>query len=592
MEFKDRLQKAMQDQGISNYNALLIDIMEYNGEKNVAQKVLKQKGNFSKMIKGERDFPMDYIIAMEKILKKPLVYLMYGDYAEEKVPYKLRNLEYYASMNQYDKYLEMDKCRDAGGHLIIDNFDEYGKGFFDYLLQYCADEGIRYLVENHNFRYDIMQDAFVKNQENGSFFYIRKDSWKGIVDLLIKNKRYKLILEIFNVFDIVYQANKYYSKERTIYYQDEFLDVLINADDFLNELLVTKECVIKDFYPNKIGKAYEDETVELVCPLLTPILCRLIERYDEGQHENTIIKVLNYAIEKNKKMLSFLSKENKKGLFSGGLRFSDGNEGLILDGWNVVGNMVIYSYPIDPGLPTGIKEKLSVIIEQMEEIVFSERILWNGKRTKQYRIINNEYILTNKTRNDNMYEMYRIMNGIDCPFIPRYVETKDGIDKFAYIKGENRSPSTKEELMSVVDSLREIHKLCKEQLNGKIYVHGGDLADSFVFGEEGLKGIISWENCYIGDAEEDIIALIDSYFYMQWNYDHAYNSIYETIKEIVERYDDKTVKHGFGEKMQQYWKIQKENLDKSAPNYSFLYCNTRMKEAFTELYFDKLNSLN
>ena len=144
MTQKERIRKLMKIQGIENDNQLLAKIHRYLKERNsCSDYVENNKGNFSKMISGERNFPQKYIVAIEKILKTTILYIIEGE-EEKSKEFKHEGLAFTAFKNNYDDYSKLDRIENINSRSILFGVDEYGKKILDYIIMYDSVEGIRY----------------------------------------------------------------------------------------------------------------------------------------------------------------------------------------------------------------------------------------------------------------------------------------------------------------------------------------------------------------------------------------------------------------------------------------------------------------
>ena len=78
-DISDKLDELIKKNGFGNRDNLLIKIFIELGRDNPYEAMEKNKGNFSKMVRGARGFPMDYIITMEKLLKVSFANIVYGE---------------------------------------------------------------------------------------------------------------------------------------------------------------------------------------------------------------------------------------------------------------------------------------------------------------------------------------------------------------------------------------------------------------------------------------------------------------------------------------------------------------------------------
>ncbi|MFA6662274.1 MAG: hypothetical protein WCS56_04500, partial [Bacilli bacterium] len=131
-----RLQEKLQKIGITQKGLLLYAYRElkrrdpkHNGYDEY-EKAENEKGNFTKFLNGDRNYRSDILIIMEEKLELPMCYI----FNDEKVEpiFKNKGLRYIASLNQYDKFVELEE-ESSKGSKVIENWDEYDKNILEYI---------------------------------------------------------------------------------------------------------------------------------------------------------------------------------------------------------------------------------------------------------------------------------------------------------------------------------------------------------------------------------------------------------------------------------------------------------------------------
>lgn len=153
MEQKEKNKRFNEKKGIESDKELLtmiLENMDYKGS--FSDFVERKKGNFSKMLSGKRKFTYDYIIAMEKIFKVPMAFIV-EDISYEQKQFTKKGLQYVAITNTYGQFVSLGNDKNKSGSLVIYNLDEYGKTLIDYIIEYDAVEGVRYLYKEHQLKY-------------------------------------------------------------------------------------------------------------------------------------------------------------------------------------------------------------------------------------------------------------------------------------------------------------------------------------------------------------------------------------------------------------------------------------------------------
>ena len=140
---KSNIDHYMELKGIRKYSHLLIDIARELGMKGqeAYEFADKEKSNFSKMLKGERPLKYDFIIPLEKIFGISLARLLYQDayklpVEKGNVPFN-KGFRYYAYLDDPQLYKdEFDVLLANDGRSILNQTDEFGKTFLDYVVEY------------------------------------------------------------------------------------------------------------------------------------------------------------------------------------------------------------------------------------------------------------------------------------------------------------------------------------------------------------------------------------------------------------------------------------------------------------------------
>lgn len=156
---KDNIDHYMKLKGIGTYSELLFDIAKelgIKGEK-IYEFVKKEKSNFSKMLKEERPLKYEFIIPLEKIFGVSLARLLDEDAyklptEKDNVPFD-KGFRYYAYLDDPKLYEEeFDLIRTKDGKSILTQTDEFGKTFLDYVAEYHAVNGVRYLYNAYGIK--------------------------------------------------------------------------------------------------------------------------------------------------------------------------------------------------------------------------------------------------------------------------------------------------------------------------------------------------------------------------------------------------------------------------------------------------------
>ena len=158
-DLKKNIDHYMNLKGIKMYSHLLVDIAHELGIKgqDTYEFANREKSNFSKMLKGERPLKYEFIIPLEKIFGVSLARLL--DENAYKLPVEKDNVpfdkgfRYYAYLDDPKLYKEeFDLLLTKDGEPIISQSDEFGKTFLDYVIEYRAVNGVRYLHDKYGIK--------------------------------------------------------------------------------------------------------------------------------------------------------------------------------------------------------------------------------------------------------------------------------------------------------------------------------------------------------------------------------------------------------------------------------------------------------
>lgn len=583
---KRRFDELLERNGIKTQVALLRKMSKFINDDNSIDSydwAEKQKGNFNKMIKDERPFPQEYIIAMENVLRTSIAYLFDGE--EISISnYRNAGIRYAASVGTRKAYNNLAKETDREGEPIIFGTDEYEKSLIDYIIEFQSIEGIRFLVENYGLRFNVINNMFSAKESS----YIGITNYETapylIADLICKNDDAKTFNAIFDAFEIPFLV---WDEDRVVFYKDKFLDIILKSDKVLLSLCNKK------YLSNNAGNLdFVDDFVNKSRCYLNPILNKLLERAIETELYDKASLIMDYGKEFNEKQIDFLIENN---CLKDGKVIVEEN-GYIRLGTARQGSMLIYKKTINPDIPQEIKVKIKAIQQQIEELKYLPEIKDNWKVNYKANIVG-DVVYKKSSKNQIEYEMMEYMQNNNFIMVPKYIGTdiEENIDKFSYIEGKvSEYPRTIDNntLTDVVKFLRDFHRISQKKLGyGKTYIHGDLNTKHLVFNEGKLTGVIDWELCYIGNVEDELIDLI-----LEWtdisSYIRRNERVFETIKNVLEVYEaDDEILKGFADKMKNRINTRIENLTKDISNYEYMYETLHHALTFVELYKDRLDSM-
>lgn len=582
---KRRFDELLERNGIDAQVTLLRKMSKYINTDNAISSYEwadKNKANFSKMVKGDRPFPQDYIIALENVLRTSIAYLFDGEESVSVPTYRNSGIRYAAFVGTRQSYEELEKETTRNGESVLFNSDEYNKMLVDYIIEYQSIQGIIFLYEKYGLYFNAINNMFDLSESHHFYVSNYETAPYLIADLICKNNEGKLFKDIFNGFQLL----NCYIDDRCVLLKDKFLDSILKSKNVVKAL---QEAYSIKFTDVNRGLWLSEEDVQEGL-FANPILQKLLERAVEEKLFDIAKDVIDYAQQFNSEQIEYLKanciiKEK-------GVRFDE--IGNIVIGHTKKGNMINYDKPIDPTLSKEIILGLKKLQQQIEEIKYIPEVLENGSLVLKARIVDGK-VLKKSSRNKIEYEMMQFMQERNFVMIPRYLGTEDDVDMFSYIDGKVAEyPRTigNDALIEVVKFLKEFHRISQERLGyGKTYIHGDLNTKHLVFNEGKLTGVIDWESCSIGNIEDELIDLI-----FEWtdisSYIRRNERVFETIKNILKTYeaDDKTL-NDFSDKMKDRIQNRICNLSKDIPNYEYMYETLHHALTFVELYKEKLDSM-
>lgn len=584
MDIQQRIDKLMKQNNIDTYITLLRKIFKCSvrdESKTDVQWATNQKSNFTNMLKGKRPFTVEMILGLEHVLNTSMDSIINDLPYKER--YQPRGLEYTVACDDFSEYLKLDGETDDEAVNILRNTDEYNKSLLDYIIKYRSVNGIRFLCEKHNFFFNPMNNMFNADSSMPIICGNYDSAPMEIAKLLAEKEETDLFIEIFDPF---YETSRYVDTDRYLYNKKEFVRTVLTSGKVLQKMLSSKEIPIKDANRGLVSYGYDFDDVSFINPLLMLLLQEAV-----NQSNYTYIKqIVDFGRDFNKKQLQFIQERRSEKQLKN-IRVDD--SGCLSDGAIKIGNLLVYSEPIDPTLPDKVKILLNDLTAQKEELELLPEIDYDGGVHKVFKIKDN-YVLKKSSNNPVEYEMLGYMKSKGFSKVPEFYETKDEVDKLSYIQGETfkyKQGRTDEKLDSLIRFLKEFHSISEQKLGkGNAYLHGKYDNEDIVYDGENVKAVINWDNCYIGNPYEDLVEII-----FEWtdisSYIRRNDRVLRSIRKILKIYcGDETSESDFAQIMKDYLEKKLERIDKSANNYSWWYETIKHAETFVDLYEDKLNN--
>lgn len=296
--FQKNIDKYMDLKGIKYYSNLLIMIGKKMGmnQQQAMEFSKKEKSNFSKMLKGERPLKIEYVAPIEEILGVPLAKIIneknYNvSINKDDIPF-IKGFRYYAYYDELNLYDELDELVDINGEYFLNNSDEFNRFFLDYLIEYKAYNGLRFLVEKHNFHSTGFNGNNYINDENYFAFSSRIIE---IAKFVINSNDVELFNKVYDVKDYAEYLLKYHIKgESCLYNNKEFIETIVNNSNIYDMLFKNVSLEFKTI--NKYVSNFEKDTsqINVVNPLINFVLDYCLEHIEK--YKKQAKEILKFAI--------------------------------------------------------------------------------------------------------------------------------------------------------------------------------------------------------------------------------------------------------------------------------------------------------
>lgn len=307
INLKNNLDRYMQIKGIKMYSHLLIDIAHQLGIRGENAYIFaeKEKANFSKMLKGERPLKYEFIIPLEKIFGVSLARILDENaykfpIEKENIPFN-KGFRYYAYLDDPDLYKnEFDKLLAKDGKSILNNTDEFGKTFLDYVVEYRAVNGVRYLHDEYGISLKWHYNHFDFKKEKG-IIWCNFENAIEFTRLVASMNDAELFNDIYDSYNMFF-TNGHYGGSDSIFYQPDYLEILLDNETIFHSLLTIKKYDLK---LGNIGKR-KDETDVLTYHSINPILnnCLNYTLKHLDKYKSQAIEILKFGVDHNRKIAS------------------------------------------------------------------------------------------------------------------------------------------------------------------------------------------------------------------------------------------------------------------------------------------------
>lgn len=530
--------------------------------------------NYYTMIEGtSRDFPREYIIALEKVLDMKYIDMI-NPLVDDKPKLQYDSLRSIAFANDYEKTKEF-ALKTANDDQIIFNSDEYNKFFIDYIIEYKAINCLRYIVETDNIRLGFNDNFTSDNGRNHLFTYRSHEQLPiEIANLICEFDDAELFNRMFDSFSSIRFSS---FDNKNVYEEEGFAKGILRTNKILESLFEVKELDIDKV--NSIHGASFDRKGKYANMLLNTIL--KVGMKDPLKYEEVLVKILNKAYYINRDIVNFLKQYEDQ--------FKIDDKGFVKVDWIVYGQVIKYTLPVLPESPMAVRRALMNIDKPLVELEAKESKRY-GRRV--FQVIDNKVYIT-ASNNDVQYEMMKYMNDKQFSYIPHFyehdVDTNIDIIEFKQpIETAFYYTIDKEQVADIALFLKEFHKLSEEKLGkGKTYLHNALLYSNCSFKNGVLDAVTDWKNCSIGNPLDDILFVLFTWTGMS-NANRFKQEVLEKIKVFVENYElDESIK--LGDELNLYLNNFLKKLNKESDSYEDNYEMIKFALIFVELNQDRLN---
>ena len=301
---KSNIDHYMEQKGIRMYSHLLVDIAHELGIKGQQAYAFaeREKSNFSKMLKGERPLKYEFIIPLEKIFGVSLARLLDENafkmpVEKDNVPYN-KGFRYYAYLDDPKLYKEeFDLLLAKDGKPIISQTDEFGKTFLDYVVEYRAVNGVRYLHDEYGIKLKWYYNNFDFNKSKG-VTWINFDNAIEFARLVAGMDDADLFNDIYDSFNMFF-TNGHYDND-SIFYNANYLEILLDHDHLFNSIFEIKPYRHELSSKQKSEKKVDFVTYYSINPIINNCLRYSLQYLDKYKHRAK--DILKFAINYNKRI--------------------------------------------------------------------------------------------------------------------------------------------------------------------------------------------------------------------------------------------------------------------------------------------------
>ena len=338
----------------------------------------------------------------------------------------------------------------------------------------------------------------------------------NLINTLVKHKEIKMFKAIY--FDNCslnrFNPNAFYRNKN--YFGDDFLDVLLKNEQFLDLALKTK---VVDL--SKLDRHYEKgERRTFIEPMFFEALNYALEH--EKEYGVQLEKMLSLAVEYNKSQFEFIKEyleANKEKEFKD--VFIDRYSPKFLRSYRniLMGNIIRLN-----GVSSN--DAINELLKNVEQYAFNITHIISEQEK------NNEEIKILTPNNSLFAELHENAIVQRAEFIPTITREDKGFTYFQYYESSTIDSNNIEQLKTVISVLDKSQKLVKLK-DGEVLVHGNIDGRVLMSMNGEVVGLAGWQKCHIGDKYEDraeLLSNVNSYYFDE-KYLTEYEAIFETLSQ-------------------------------------------------------------
>ena len=513
--------------------------------------------DFGKKIKGDgRTFTDMDILAIERAVGMSFV-----DIVEPLTEgaTKKATKEYEPSGWRYAAYLDEKWYYDKMCSEAESRYDEYGKSVIDYILEYRALNGLRYLVDKGALHLD---DCLYVNE---SITYSKAP--QGYIEWIFELDDAEMFMKMFyneSIFNVYYEHNEEAS--------NSFFEKFIKSNAIFEAVLKYKG----------VRQEYDRELAYKPGILLGAL------KYALAKKENTVAQMIINSYRK------YLDEQSEILRRENALRENNPTLSLIDSGLQL--SLYVDNQPMAYFWNIELLKHDGEFKEQLEELdantVLNNLFAKDLAKMQEGEEFIKDGVYYIKKSDCLALEAIKYLSGAGCDAVPKYLGEKEGVTMLSAYR-KNYYFYNKESEAAVAEILGKIHRYSKEKLgNGKVYSYANRL--SLGSCGDGKNVISNWQSCKIGTVISDITLVLLANFTDPLNYGE-YSCLFTTYRDntfkrlclFLDAYPDKDAIRCFGDALNA--EVESMIANALEQNNKKQVIDLHLAKGFAEVYRSDLN---